>query len=413
MKSLSAIMIAFVLMVMPLAAADSIDEIRINGDTVTEDDALYVQLGETLNIRVVLESDTDIEGAQLQALIAGYRYAHYERDMVTDYTRTFNLRADTRRSFDLTVRLPADLEREDAKLRLILADKNGETVEVKNYQLAIDGIAEENAVQIRDFLISPTTTLEPGRALSFLVRVRNIGNVDLDDVTAEISIPGLNLRTFETIDSLEMDESKSFEALMLRIPNDARPGTYDVITTVRFDRFEEVREVKQITIRAVEEKEPERPLVMTVPEKVHLDAGNGARIVPILLENTASTAQTFTLTTSDVSDWGTARFEPSSAVVVEARSSKTVHLRVTADDKAEAGDYVFEVRAKHGTDVQTATVVAAVTAEEGLDLDVRAVLEWALVILIILLIVLGLVLLATKLRGRKQDPEDEDTQTYY
>src|SRR5690606_20898163 len=135
-----------------------------------------------------------------------------------------------KRSFDLTVKVPEDMNQKDAKLRIVVADENSPNLITYNYQLSIYGTAESNAIQIRDFLISPSTTVEAGKAMNFRVRVKNVGNYDLDDVTAEVAIPGLGIQTYETIDSLRVDQTMSFEALLLRLPYDAQPGTYDVVT---------------------------------------------------------------------------------------------------------------------------------------------------------------------------------------
>ena len=415
LKGISSILVVLMLIAMPVSAqADylSIDEVRLNTDTVTEDHNLYVERGEDLDLRVILQAEDErVEGAQVQAFIAGYRHVHYERDLVSDYTRTFNIPENSRRSFDLNLAVPMNIEQKDAKLRIVVSDENTPGVITKEYQLNIYGTAEDKAVDIRDFYIAPTTDVMPGRALTFDLRVRNMGNHDLDDVSAEISIPGLNLRAYETLDSLEIDESKAFEALMLRIPSDAEPGEYDVNARVKFDRFEEVMTTKTIRVLEEDVEVVEDETIVTTPGQVNLKAGGSDRVIPVLIENKGERSQTYRLSTTGVDDWGTATFDSSSVIVVQGESSKTAHLRLSADADAE-GDQVFQIVVEGDRHTEEMSVVAKVEEDET-TFDVREILEWSLVILIALLIILGLILVATKLRGKKSDEEEDEAQTYY
>ncbi len=409
--------LALVVLTLPAVSADSPDlditEVRVNGDEITNDTDLFVERGDELDTRVRLEANEDVSDAQVEVFISGYRYAHYEREMVNDYTRTFNLDEGRTRSFDLGVTVPTHIEREGAQLRIIVSDRNSGEVVSENYQLSIYGVAPENAVEINDYRISPSRDIEPGRALSHTLRVKNLGETDLDDVTATVSIPGLGVEDHETIDSLNADETETFEALLTRIPSDAEPGQYNVNVEVDFDRYESVQASDTITVKEVEEEEPEERTQITVPNAVNLKAGGGDRIVPILIENKGTNSKSYTLSTSDVSEWGKTSFEPSSAVVVEGESSKTVNMKVSANEDAEAGDQVFRVDVSSTDTTKTAEVVASIEAEEETETNVREILEWALVALIVLLIILGIVLLATKLRGNKEEPEEDETQTYY
>jgi len=392
----------------------TITAVKINSDTAYDGDDLYVERGDVLDIRVTLEAgDQDVNDAYLGAFVSGYRYAYYERDMVTDYTRTFSLPANEKRSFDLTVKVPVDMEKKDSKLRLVLFDENSDSIITYNYQLSIYGTSEDNAVQIQDFFVSPSTTIEAGRALSFKVKVKNYGNNDLDDVKVKVAIPELNIQTYETIDTLDKDETQSFEALLLRIPSDAKPGNYEVVATVEFDRFESVEESTEITvINAGVTQTAGSDSVITMPESVDVVKGTQGSVYPVLIENKGTTSKTYVLTVSGVSDWGTVSFEPSSVVVIGAGQSQTVYLRVSANDNAAVGDRVFKVNVKADEVSKETSVVAKLKDDSVQGTPLKVILEWALIILIVVLIILGIVLLVNKMRSNKDDEED-DEQTYY
>ena len=397
----------------------TIDVVRINGDRAEDGDILYVERGDDLRVRVSVEAgNNDVSGAQILGVIAGYRYSHYERNMVTDWSNTFNLPAQHRRSFDLNLKVPMDIEQKDAKLRILVLDSNSDSVITYNYQLAIHGADRRDAVQIRNFFISPSTVVEPGRPLSFRLQVKNMGNRDLDDVTARVSIPELNLATYETIDSLRMDQTLSFEALFLSVPRNVEPGIYTVEAVVEFDRFESVKRTAQIEITGettgvpAEDASIADSTQVTMPQTVSLEIGGGEVVFPILIENKQGTAKTYVLSAHNT-DFARTSFEPSSLVVVQAGQSQTVYLRMSARDTAEPGDKVFNVRIESGDDSKTVNAVATLTGVETSTTDLRTILEWGLVILVILLVLLGLILVFTRMRNQGKEDVDEETQTYY
>jgi len=405
----------------------TVHKLELNGMDGLDNKIITIERGEDINIDLtVLAGANDVENVQIEAFIAGYKYAKYERDLVTDYTKTFDVTADNKRSFDLKLTVPTDMDKKDAKLRIMIADENSDNVLQFNYQLNIEGSSEENAVDIRKFLISPSEEIEAGRALSFKVQVKNVGEKDLDDVTVRVAIPELNIQAFETIDELQANdgdgEIQSFEALLLRIPSDAAEGTYDVVATVEFDKYESVEETKQITVVAKEDNSEEgkadsgKTLVM-MPDSIQLTAGSSA-IYPVLIENQDDVSRTYVVSVSGTSEWASTSFEPSSVVIVKGGDSKTVYLKLTPNEDAEAGDKVFNVAIQSGEDSKETSVVATVAdngeAKDSNDaVPLRSVLEWALIILIIILIILGLILVFVKMRRNDRDDSDEETQTYY
>lgn len=419
-------MVAAVL-VPPVAAQDAdyidFDEIEINGDTAEEGDILRVERGEDLEIRASVEAnDTfDVEDAQIEAYIAGYRYIDEdeERAKVTAYTDTFNLPSGNTRSFDLDLEIPQDIDQKDAKIRMVVSDANSGDIKLLNYQLNIEGADEENAVDIRDFVISPRTSIEAGRAASFNVRVQNYGDRDLDDASLRVRIPELDLETFESINELDEDETQAFESLLLRIPQGTEPGDYTVEATVEYDRFESTTVTDTVTVEAPADAEEDRPALqtqVTAPDQVDINAGGQTSVFPVLIENQGTQSQTYTLGARGVNTWGTATFDPGNVVIVEPGQSRTVYLQLTADQNT-TGDKTFTVNIDADGDTNSFTAVANVNAAQQPQTNgqttVRTVLEWALVALIVVLIVLGLVLLFRQGGDGDGHNDDEDEPDYY
>jgi uncharacterized membrane protein len=422
-KILTTILMLGVVLIPPAAAQDAnyigFDQIEINGDEAEDGDTLFVERGDTLDIRASVEAnDTiDVQNAQIEAWIAGYRYVDEERDRVTDYTGTFDLPAGNTRSFDMEIDIPVDMDQKNAKLRIAVSDENSDDIELYNYQLNIEGADRDNAVQVRDFVISPSTSIQAGRAASFSTRIQNYGDDDINDASLRVRIPELDLEVFESINELEADETQAFESLLLRIPSDAEPGDYTVEATVEFDRFESTTVTDTLTVTeaaTAEDDRPEQQTRVTAPDQVDINAGGQTSVFPILIENEGSESQTYTLEAQNTNTWGTATFDPGNVVIVEPGQSRTVYLRLTADQTA-SGDKTFTVNIDADGDSNSFTAVANIQEaqqDNAGNTTVRTVLEWALVVLIVVLIVLGLVLLFRQ--GNNDDEEDdEDEPDYY
>ncbi len=426
-KIVTTLVLLAAVLVPPVAAQDAdyiqFDEIEINGDTAEPGDILRVERGEDLEIRASVEAnDTfDVEDAQIEAFIAGYRHVDEdsERAKVTAYTDTFNLPAGNTRSFDLDLSIPQDIDQKNAKIRMIVSDANSGDIQLLNYQLNIEGADEDNAVQVRDFVISPRTSIEAGRAASFNVRVQNYGDRDIDDASLRVRIPELDLETFESINELDEDETQAFESLLLRIPQGTEPGDYTVEATVEYDRFESTTVTDVVTVTAPadqDDDQPARQTQVTAPDQVDINAGGQTSVFPILIENQGTQSQTYTLGTRGVNTWGTSTFKPGNVVIVEPGQSKTVYLRLTAD-RNTTGDKTFTVNVNANGDSNSFTAVANVEAAQQQTSDgqstVRTILEWALVVLIVVLIVLGLVLLFRQGGDEEPREDDEDEPDYY
>jgi hypothetical protein len=370
--------------------------------------------GEELDIlvKVVADQGRDVMNAQIEAYISGYRYSQYERDLVSDVTRTFDLYENRSKSFRLNLEIPTKMDKEDVKLRIRVSDPNSESVEF-TYQLTIAGVDRRDALEIKDFLVSPSDEVEAGRPLSFKVRVKNLGDRELDDVRVRVEIPELGVWDDETIDEIESDDTETFEELLIRIPKDTDAGTYTVRATAFFDEYESSTESMTIMVLEAEGAEPDGPTtVISIPDSQDVTPGTGGAVYPIMISNNGDTARTYTITVSGAEAWGTTRLDPASVVVVPAEGTSTAYLYVAANENAEQGVKAFKVTVTSGSEVNDMVVTANVigdgtTSYTGL----RRGLEIGLIVLVIILIILGLIIGFNKMRD-KERPEEE-AQTYY
>jgi uncharacterized membrane protein len=411
--------------VTPLATATTdlnVDYIKIDGeelDPAASGITLEVTRGEEIDLRVrVSASNNDVENVQVSAGLYGYQYAQYEFSKVYDVSNTFDLEAGNTRNVDLSLQVPVQMDDEDMKLRLLVADRTG-TAYIMEYNLDVEGTDRGNAIIIKEAYLSPSNTVMAGRALSSLVKIENIGQRDLDDITLIVSVPELNLQDTESLDELENNEVETFEKIILRFPKDTPAGNYLVEYTVRFDEFESVTATDIVTVTpcenvacGAEQPATEGQTVVQVPNSQMAVAGGSEAVYPVMLNNLGNTAKVYTIQVAGVDAWGSARVDPGASLVVPAQSTATAFVYVSANEDATAGEKYFKVTVGADGDMKEVPLSLQVSASEDGDesSSLQRTLEIALIILIVILILIGLIVGFNKLRGNN---DDDDAKTYY
>lgn len=373
--------------------------------------------GEKLDIDVCVKALDDVQDAQIEADIYGYRYSAREQDKVSDTTDTFDLDINDNDCFTLNLEVPDKIDQDYYKLRIRVSDRDGISYE-KDYQLNIQGADRSAAVQIKDFSLDPEEIIA-GRAFTAMVKVKNIGDYDLTDLKVTISVPDLNIKTSEYMDKLDADESKTFEELLLRIPECTKKGTYDVEILVEFDEYEETDTMTEISVvpgdmcgasagQTSGQTGQQDNSVISVPNSQELSQGTSIAY-PIMIQNNGAVAKTYTMSLSGASTWATARVDPSSVIVVPAGQSRTAYLYVSANNDAEVGDKVFTLTIDAGTESKQIPLVAKITKNANATTTnwsgFRNALEIGLVVLVIILIIIGLIIGFNKVKDNKQETE--------
>lgn len=404
----------------------SIEYLKIDGeplDPYTTPGALTLEVarGESLPIRVRVSAlNNDVEDVQVTAGIYGYRYSQYESEKVYDSSKVFDLEAGNTKNIDLDLEIPTKMDKEDLKLRIMVADRDSPAY-IAEYELDVTGVDSDNAVMIKEAYLSPSNEVMAGRALSALVKVENIGDDDLDDITLIVSVPELNIRDTETLDELEADESETFEKIILRFPKDAAAGSYVVEYTVKFDEYESVTETDVVRVLECQDvacgaaPADDGKSVVQIPNTQIVTKGTAGGVYPIMINNMGMNTKAYTITIQGVDAWGTARIDPGSSVVIPAQSTATVFLYVKANDDTEAGEKYFKVSVGTDGDMREVPLSATVQEGEGTDASwngLKRTLEVVLIILVIVLILIGLIVGFNKLRGSSDD-DDDDSKTYY
>lgn len=401
-----------------------VTSVEINGKNVYEasgnhDNNYRYERGEELEIDVCVKALADVQDAQIEADIYGYRYSTREQNKVSDVTNTFDLDEGDNDCFTLNLEIPIKMDTDYYKLRIRVADRDGLSFE-KMFQLNIKGADRSAAIVIKDFSLDPEEVIA-GRAFTAMVKVKNIGDDTLDDLKVTVRVPELNIKTSEYMDEIEPDESKTFEELLLRIPECTKAGNYDVEIIVEFDEYEETSVSTSITVRNGDmcgtstgntgTGNTEDKTIVTVPSSQELSQGTSIAY-PIMIQNNLGTSKTYTLTVSGTSGWATTRIDPSAVVIVPAGQSKTVYMYVSANSNAEPGDKIMTLTVDSGTENKQIPLVAKISKSTGSAINwsgLRTGLEIGLVVLVIILIIIGLIIAFNKMKENKK----ESAEPYY
>jgi len=394
-----------------------ITSLEVNGHSLLSSDVSSVsqdyQRGQTLDLYVCVQALSDVTDAQIYADISGYTYAIDEPTKIHAMTDTFDLLGDHSDCFDLNLVVPTLIDNDYFKLRITADDRNGTGVD-KTYQLYLKGINKQNAIEVRDFSLDPQEVVA-GRAFTGKVEVHNLGSNTVNDLKLTMSIPELNIQVSEYMDQIDADKTKTFEELLLRIPDCTKAGDYNVQITVGFNEFSQVESTGKITVTTsdtcattpVTPVAPEQNTVISVPNMQ--EASQGTSIVyPIVISNTGAASQTYTLSVTGASTWSTTRIDPSSVILVPSGQSKTAYLYVSTNADAELGDKAFTLTIDSGSDTKSVPLVAKITKTTATTSDwsgFKNALEIGLVILVVILIIVGLIIGFNKMKESKNESE--------
>lgn len=207
----------------------TIDEVKVDGDVVTDSSTnfiLDVEKGNDLDIKVKITPTQDVDNVEVEAVLRGFD----SRDKIDDITDVFDVKQGITYIKRLRLPLKEKLDQDRYKLRVRVEDRNYHTVE-KTFELDIN--TKQHDVEIRDVVLSPGTEVKAGRALLATVRVRNRGEKDEDGVKVVVSIPQLGVSAASFIDELEKedddDDQATTEEMFLRIPDSAETTTVNTL----------------------------------------------------------------------------------------------------------------------------------------------------------------------------------------
>ncbi len=404
-------------------------EVKIDGRYVEPDRTIYkvFERGEEIDITLEIVAFEDSEDVQIEAMILGYEHGDKERELITDLTGTFDIKANRSYFKELTLTIPEDIETGDLKVRIIVSDRT-HTTWVRDYNL--DVYAQKHRVVIKDIMLEPNEEIKGGRTLIAQLRVKNLGMYDEEDLKVVLEIPDLDIKITDYIDEIEIDDSESSDDIFFRIPDCPKEGNYTIRATVYYDDdYEETTEETSIIIirpdscgassgdddndddfdDISDSKFDEKTMVKVTGSKNSITSSEGA-VYPIMISNFGLASKTYVITVKGVQSWGTYRLDPSSVIVIDAGETEVPYLFISASNNAQPGDKVFTVEVSSGKESKEITLIAnvaptsndnsgnSVTGGVAGITNFTGGLEIAVLALVILLVFIGIVMGASKLR---------------
>jgi uncharacterized membrane protein len=395
-----------------------ISDVDVDGTDLSDIDSLYINRGETINVRVEvsnvelwpLDEDAKVDGLRVKAEILGYEYDDIE-DKSTD---EFYIENDTTHVEHLKLNIPEDLELNDDKYKLRISVYNQQDEIQQSYDLKVR--AGRHLLNIMDVIFTPGLSLDANQPLFTTVRVENLGQQKEEDIKVSVSVPQLGRTGVTYIDELTVVEdsnsdeetSESSDAIYLDLRG-AQAGTYDLIVKVEYDRgHRDLTKNYQLVIGGVSAG-AQNLMVESTETSKNVEAGQGI-VYKVNIANLGNSARSFTAEISGL-DWGNFRVDPM-PVIVQAGGSSEMFVYVSPNNDV-IGQKAFTVTVKEGNNVIKQFNFQANVAEARGNWDnVLTGLEIGFVVLLIILVILGIILAATRM-NKKEDSEEPLGESYY
>ncbi len=403
-----------VLAVSGIANADSvpvtIEKVYIDDKAVEDGETRSLDRGsEEVEVEVKLLATGDDEHVTVEATIEGL---DHDRDEASDKTESFSVKAGKTYYKKLNIALPGRMDVDEYALRVEVSNRKDDEI-IYNAYIAVDPV--RNGIRIKDIVFSPEGAVKAGRSLLATVRLKNVGESTEEDVKVKVEMPELGISASDYIDEVEEEDSVTSEELYMRIPECAKAGEYRAVVTVEFDEGDEtISEESTVTVVESETCAVGAPIsvektVIAVSEEVQdVVAGESGVIYPLTITNSGTSSRTYAIS-AKAGDWADVKVSPSLAVL-NAGETKIVYVQVAAKEGASAGEQVFGIAVKSGeTLLKEVTMKANVVESKGRNWT-RG-LEYALIALVVLLVIIGLVIGFSRLKGGNESEEEE--QTYY
>jgi uncharacterized membrane protein len=418
MKSLKiALMLVFAIMLAGTALAlpitvdkVEVDDVQLQPNTINRFDVLR---GEEIEVEVVFTPQQNVNDMQIDAFFSGDE--HNDIMPAHDATPTFDADANVTYRKTLKIGVHTFFEEDDYKLRLIFSDRNGDDL-IQNYNIKID--VPRHGMMIRDVIFNPEGRVKAGSALLSVVRVRNLGERDEEDVKVTVSIPQLGVSASDFIEEVQNnDDEEETEELYLRVPKCAKPGVYDIEIDVAFNNgFKHERGNARIEVLADETCEDgestgatKAKTTISVGSQLENVAQGGTAVFPLTITNSGRNSKAYTVSVT-AGDWAEVKISPTSTIVLDGGKTQTVYVFATAKTDAPAGAQVLTARISSNSQTLEDINLTANVAKGGKS-ALRTILEWGLIILVVLLVILGLIIGFSRLKG--DEDEANPPQAYY
>ena len=400
----------------------AIDSVKIDNQVLSSTTDVYaIERTDEILVEVWVRSNasTTTDKVEVKAEILGYEYGD-----VKDETDLFIVKAGNnvyRKSLRLLI--PNDIDAQEIyTLRITVVASNTAEVE-QEFQVRID--ERRHSIEPFAVLFNPSSNLRAGAPLFVTVRAENLGQKKEQDIKVTASIPELGVSTSNFIDELvnqlaeesnglldDNEESSESINLILRLPEDAPTGNYNVNVVIEYNRGHDfATETKTIFVQG-QEKVAVGPQAIVNVDSSSKDLMAGQEtLFRLTLANLGDAKGVFSVELDGEDLWAESRVDPG-FITLEAGRTGEANIYLKPRDNAKPGNYNFVARVMMGSNIVREVNLNARVAEpqQSFD-DLKTVLAVVFIVLVVVLIVLALVLAMKK--GSGKEPSTVEGQSYY
>ncbi len=401
-----------------------ITNVEINGVDVsdgTTHEEVYVERGDTLDITVDIYGGTieSVDNVKVMAWIEGYEY-----DDIEAKTR-LDVRVGSTRDADLSLEIPYNIDLDGS---YVLYVKAGDSSYSDEIEIPLTVEVARHKLDIQDVIFRSGTSLKAGKTLYATVWVENVGENQEENIDVKLSIPALGVSDRYKIDDL-YDEDEEYDKkdtesvnLALIIPKNAESGVYDVIVSVEYNKgHDEETQVYELTVEGKAEVSAGIEAIISIDTTSQTVAPGEGAVYKVMFANLDTESKTYSLEVAGVDTWANSRVDPGFLTVKPGESGE-MYVYVSAFESASSGKHMFTVRVKSAENVlkeinlEVGISENAVISENTWD-QVRKGLEIGFAVLLVILVILGIILAASKFKRNKgiteEEPSTGEGQTYY
>jgi len=270
-----------------------------------------------------------------------------------------------------------------------------------------NGLGDACDLYIESISTNPADFVFNGRAFNTIVTLINNRDYNIRNLKVRVIVPELGIESVQYVDNLEVCSAETIE-FFLRAPMCAPMYDYKIIVEASFmNVFGEMEGIPGVSsIRVIPDKycqmilENNQTIGNTFIDVMEIqDVYKGQEAVfPIRVSNREFNDKEYIFTVTGIDEWGYARIEPGSLIIVPSETERIVDLYVGAYNNVGVapGERVFVVSVQSGEEVQRFLLIANVKESGVVDnsflwfFSLRVLLIGGVVVLIIIGLVIGI-----------------------
>ncbi|MFA4953223.1 MAG: hypothetical protein WC584_03300 [Candidatus Pacearchaeota archaeon] len=372
-----------------------VDDISVPGNVVS------VIAGELVTVEVYFTANVNDQDVTIKAELEG------DKVDVESITKSFDVESNKSYKKTLTIRVPYELKDALSDNLALNIEIDGKDSKTKIPEITLRVQRPSYNANIKS--VSVQGTADAGENFPVDIVLKNIGYNDLDDLYVTVSIPALGIQRegyFGDIVALEANSDDDDDTdtvsgrLLLKVPYDAKAGTYTIEVEVKND---DTTSSKTAQLNVANDFTSNVIVTNTMST---VAVGENAEY-SILLVNPTDKLKVYRIVTE--SSGSLSSNADSAVVAVPAGSSKTVKITANADSE---GEYTFKVNVFAGEQlVDAVTLNAKVEGKSTSKIGTNNPVVILTVVLAIIFIVLLIVLIV--LIGKKPQKSEEFGESYY